>query len=83
MNIQQIIDQAREIESTTDAKFAGAVMQVTKRLSIDECESIFTEAQVSPRVMRNVERTRNGDRGFSVYLLQDTVSSMALQATRQ
>ncbi len=41
--INELIEQAKQIEATTDANMGGALIQVSNKLTIDECATIFKE----------------------------------------
>lgn len=62
--IDELIEQAKEIEATTDANMSGALIQATNSLTIDECERVFIErcgdsARKAARYAKKVTRTRN------------------------
>lgn len=81
--LNELIDQAKKIEAAQAAdgtKFAGAAVQVTKKLSVDECEEIFIEQNAEPRMMKNIQRVRDGVKGFSVYQLQNAVQQIIVQS---
>lgn len=79
--LQQLIGQAKVIEATQEGtKFAGAVQQVIKNLSVEDCEKLFIETDASARVMKNVERVRNNASGFSVWTLRDIAGAIILSS---
>lgn len=77
--LNQVINNAKQIQAANSGtKIQGAIFQVVKKLTIDECAAIIIETSPdSTRLLKNIERVRNNVEGFTVRTLQDTVASIA------
>jgi len=84
ITIEKLANNAKKIQAEQmGTKMAGAIVQVCKHLTIDECAAVFQ--QVNPdnvRWTKNIQRTRDGVKGFTIDLLRHAVTTYVAESLR-
>lgn len=88
--LADLINQAKQIEATTEANIGGAVNQVIKNLSIDEMaeiyQEVFTDKKLNSR-LKDIEFAKNNqdnrDGRMALNDIRGSIYTLVLNRARQ
>lgn len=80
--LQKLIDEAKMVTATTDAKIGGAVIQVVRRLELEDIAAFWAENAQNEkslgRRLAQIEAVKNGSTLISISDLRAGIETMML-----